>query len=263
MKLIYLDESGDTIPLSRNGTKYFVLTACMFNDVDRRAVEDSLRDIKWKFYGDRDIEFKSNFIRNANPDISFDSPLKLHDRKRYDELEHILADFLKKLPVVLVSVVIDKEYYWSKYPAQNPYDAAYMFLLERLQISLENEKQLGIVIIDPREGRVEKRFIGDNLERLHHRMRFGNHPISQKPTPNIIERLLYSDSQNTVGIQIVDLYCYPVFHIFEYSKEPDKYWRYAEVTSPKLRRVKGKLTGYGLKVFSDKTKNGLEGQVVL
>lgn len=136
---------------------------------------------------------------------------------------------------------MDKAHYWSKYPSQNPYDAAYMFLLECLQIFLDESKSLGIVIIDPREGRVKKRFIGDGLERLHHKMRFGNMPISNKPTPNIVERLLYSDSQNTIGIQIADIYCYQVFHIFEYDKEPNSYWRFNDITLPKLRRVSGKL----------------------
>lgn len=257
MKLIYIDESGDTVPLSQNGSKFFVLTACIIDEHDRQKIEEGIREIKGRFYGDKDIEFKSNYLRYANPDVSLDSPLKLHDRERYNALETALADFLKTAPAILNSIVIDKPYYWSKYPAQSPYDTAYMFLLERLQLCLAENGDFGIVIIDPREGRVEKRFIGDRLERLHHRMRFGEQSISYKPTPNIVERLLYSDSQNTVGIQIADIYCYPIFHIFEYGKAPVDYWRFNDVTLPKLRKVNGKLLGYGLKIFSDKTKNGL------
>lgn len=258
MKLIYIDESGDTEIISQGGTHWFVLTACMIAEDDRRKLEDDLREIKHQFYKNKDVEFKSNFIRYAKPDLSQHSPLKLHDRKRYDELEEVLAAYLKQAPVVLIASAIDKAYYWNRYPSQNPYDAAYMFLLERLQLTLEEEKSLGIVIIDPREGRVEKKFVGDHLETVHHRMRFGNHPLTNA-TPNIVERLLYSDSQNTIGIQIADLYCYPIYHIFEYDKEPSAYWRYSDVTQPKLRRVQGKLLGYGLKVFSNTTKNGLEG----
>ncbi len=257
MKLIYIDESGDTIPLSRDGSKWFALTACLVDESQRMALEHDLRQIKWKYYGDMDIEFKSNYLRYANPDVSFESPLKLHDRQRYNELEADLAAYLKNAPVILNSAVIDKSYYWTKYPSQNPYNVAYIFLLERLQLCLAESASLGIVIIDPREGRVEKSFIGDGLEKIHHQMRFGNLPISPKPTPNIVERLLYSDSQNTVGIQIADLYCYPVFHIFEYNKELEDYWRFKDITMPKLRKVNGRLLGYGIKIFSDKTKNGL------
>ena len=263
MKLIYTDESGDTVPLSQGGSEWFVLTACIIDESDRQKVEDSLRQIKWKFYGDRDVEFKSNFIRYANPDVAHGSPLKLNDRGAYNELERTLTEFLQGIPAVLVSVVIDKAYYWGKYPAQNPYDTAYMFLLERLQICLDENKSLGIVIIDPREGRVEKSFIGDRLERVHHSMRFGNMAISREATPNIVERLLYSDSKNTVGIQIADLYCYPVFHIFEYGKKPGAYWRFHDVTLPKLRRAYGtKLFGFGLKIFTDKSKSDLWRQVI-
>lgn len=258
MKLIYIDESGDTSAISRGGSKWFVLTACIIDESDRMGLEEALRAIKWKFYGNKDVEFKSNFIRYANPDIPYDSPIKLHDRIQYNELEAELAEYLKKAPVTLISIVIDKAHYWDKYPIENPYDAAYTFMLEKLQLCLLENRHLGIIIIDPREGGVEKKFIGDDLERIHHGMRFGNMAISNKLIPNIVERLLYSDSQNTIGIQIADLYCYPIFHIFEYGKDPENYWRFNDITFPKLRRANGRLLGHGLKIFSDKTKNGLE-----
>lgn len=259
MRLIYIDESGDTVPLSQDGSKFFTLTACVVDEKDRQKIEMDFRSIKYEFYKDSDVEFKSNFVRYANPDIpDHDSPLKLHSRERYNNLETNLTKFLKDIPVCVISVVIDKEYYWHKYPSQNPYDAAYMFLLERIQFDLKDKNVLGIVIIDPRDGRVEKHFIGDGLERLHHHMRFHkNSDIAYTSTPNIVERLLYSDSSNTVGIQIADLYCYPVFHIFEYNKTATEYWRFYDITFPKLRVCNNKVEGYGLKVFSDKTKKDL------
>ncbi len=259
MKLVYIDESGDTTALSQAGTSWFVLSAYIIDEVDRVKVETDLRDIKYEFYKDRDIEFKSNFIRYANPDIpKQESPLKLHSRERYNDLEGELTKFLARLPGSVLSVAIEKKSYWDKYPSQNPYTAAYMFLLERIQMYLHDNSSLGIVIIDPREGRVEKSFIGDHLERLHHMMRFRTSHVWQTSTPNVVERLLYSDSSSTIGIQIADLYCYPVFHIFEYNKEPSAYWRYEKTTGKKLHRKDGKLLGRGLKIFPNVSKNGLE-----
>jgi len=84
-------------------------------------------------------------------------------------------------------------------------------LLERIQICLTEHNSLGIVIIDPRDGRVEKKFIGDGLERIHHKMRFGNMPISKKPTPNIVERLLYSDSKTQLGYSLRTYIAIPYF----------------------------------------------------
>lgn len=259
MKLIYVDESGDTQPISQGGSRYFVLAGYVVAESDRKAIEIDLREIKRSFYFDPDIEFKANAIRYANPDITDrESPLKLNSRRRYDDLEAELAEYLRNLPGTVLAVVIDKEYYWERYPAQNPYEAAYMFLLERLQMCLAADDSLGIVIIDPREGRVDKHFIGDHLERLHHRMRFRDSHIWQMRTTCIVERLLYSDSASTVGIQIADLFAYPIFHIFEYDKAPADYWRYATVVSPKLYRPGGVLLGRGLKVFAAQTKNGLD-----
>lgn len=135
---MYVDESGDTIPLSQGGKKFLVLNGSIVDENDFLDIENRLRAIKYKYYGNYDIEFKSNFIRNANPDIpEGKSPLKLNDRERYNQLEDDVTKFLQDIPVVNISVVIDKREYWRKYPAQSPYDAAYVFLLERFNKYLE------------------------------------------------------------------------------------------------------------------------------
>lgn len=78
-----------------------------------------------------------------------------------------------------------------------------------------------------------------------------------KKCPNIIERLLFATSDKTVGIQLADLYCYPVFHIFEYDKTKDEYWRYRDLTFPKLYKSGSRVYGFGLKVFPDSSKKNL------
>lgn len=257
MKLLYVDESGDTIPISQGGKKFFVLTGSIIEEQHYLPIQQKLRDIKQKYYGDPDIEFKSNYIRNANPDIpEGKSPLKLNDRQKYNELEADLTQFLIEIEVMNISVVIDKAAFWTEYPAQNPYNTAYVFLVERFNKHLQETDSLGMVIIDPREGRVEKAFIGDHLRDVHstmqHRAPFFT-SLSGK-TDCIIERLLYSASEDTIGIQIADMYCYPVAHIYEYDKKASEYWRFAETCAPKLRtNDNGNFMGFGLKVYP-KTK---------
>lgn len=253
MRIMYVDESGDTIPLSQGGKKFLVLNGTIIDEGDFLDIEGSLRAIKHKYYGNYDIEFKSNFIRNANPDIpEGKSPLKLNDRQRYNQLEADLTKLLQDIPAINISIVIDKAGYWKQYPAQNPYDAAYVFLLERFNKYLEESESLGMVIIDPREGRVEKAFVGDHLRHVHGAMRH-KAPFftpNSKKTERVIERLLYSDSADTIGIQLSDMYCYPVAHIYEYNKKAEEYWRFSEVCLPKLRRSEnGEIFGYGLKVY--------------
>lgn len=101
MYILYIDESGDTISLSNKGKNFLVLTGCIINEADKVTIETRFRDIKEKYYHDPDIEIKSNFLRYANPDIPFDSPIKLHDRKKYDELEADISSFLKTIPVTV------------------------------------------------------------------------------------------------------------------------------------------------------------------
>lgn len=256
MYLMYIDESGDTIPLTQGGKKFLVLTGCVIYESDVPKIEDEFRKIKKKYYQDPDVEIKSNFLRYANPDLSESSPIKLNDRQKYDELEKDMTQFLVSLPITLYSVVIDKDSYWKQYPSQNPYDIAYIFLMEGFQKFLEEKDGLGICIIDPREGQVEKSFIGQDLDRIHNRMRWEESGFWTK-CPNIIERLLFSTSDKTIGIQVVDLYCYPIFHIFEYDKKKEEYWRFNELSYPKLYKRGEIVEGYGLKFFPDETKKDL------
>lgn len=247
MYLMYIDESGDTVSLSQNGTKFLVLTGCIIHENDIQEIEVKLRELKKEYYQDPDIEIKSNFLRYANPDLTESSPLKLNSRQKYDELEAKLNELLIEIPLALLSIVIDKIKYWEQYPAQNPYDIAYIFLLERFHKFLETSKSLGICVIDPREGQVEKHFMGDRLNSIHNKMRWEENDLWQK-CPRIIEKLLFSQSDKTIGIQLADLYCYPIFHVFEYKKK--SYWRYNEQSLPKLQRSpSGILKGWGLKLF--------------
>lgn len=254
MYIMYIDESGDTVPLSKNGSKFLSLTGCVINEKNIPLIEKQLRNVKTKFFQNPDVEIKSNFLRYANPDLKESSPIKLNDREKYNELEAAITKFLKDIPVTLYSTTIDKAAYWQQYPSQNPYDIAYVFLLERFQKYLEKEKAYGICIIDPREGQVEKHYIGQELDRLHNKMRWERGILK---CPNIIERLLFSTSDKTVGIQIADLYCYPIFHVFEYNKKQGDYWRFKELSLPKLYKQNGILDGFGLKFFPDNTKKGL------
>ncbi len=227
MFIMYIDEAGDTIPLSQSWKKFLALTGCIIDESQKIAIEKLLRKVKKEFYFDEDVEIKSNFLRYANPDLKEHSPLKLHDRWKYDELEAKITDFLKKIPVTLISVVIDKNAFWQKYPAQNPYATAYTFLSERFQKFLEEKWKNGICILDPREWQVIKTNLDKEIDQVHHSLRW-NKSSFWNHCPNIIERILFSTSDLTVWIQIADLYCYPVYHIFEYNKKPEDAKTYAK-----------------------------------
>lgn len=253
---MYIDESGDTVSLRQGGKKFLVLAGCVIHESDKVEIETTFRAIKKKYYQDPDIEIKSNFLRYANPDLLYSSPIKLKDRQKYDELEAEVSQFLKNIPVTVFSSVIDKVAYWKKYPSQNPYEVAYVFLLERFQLFLKEKESFGICIIDPREGQVEKSFIGPELDKIHNLLRWQEDGFWQK-CPNIIERVLFSTSDKTVGIQITDLYSYPIFHVFEYNKTKKEYWRFWDVTYQKLHKKGRLIDGIGLKFFPDGTKKDL------
>ena len=236
---MYVDESGDTAPISQYGKKFIVLSGAIIHENDKLSIENEFREIKKKYYQNSDVEIKSNFLRYANPDLNESSPIKLNSRNKYDELEMDIKLFLQKTPMELLAVIVDKGKFWEKFPAQNVYNYAYALLLRGFNDLLKEKNAFGITIIDPREGQVEKKFVDKELDAVHHAMRWD---IQELKCENVIEKVLFSDSSKTIGIQIADLLCYPIFHIFEYNKKPNEYWRYVE-TSEK------KLTGKGLIKF--------------
>src|SRR3989338_5360846 len=117
MYLMYIDEAGDTATPQQSGSRFLVLAGCILHEDDKVLIETEFRDIKEKYYFDPDVEIKSNFLRYANPDIVDKvSPIKLHDREKYDALEADIAKFLKKINAAVIGVVIDKKAYWNQYP---------------------------------------------------------------------------------------------------------------------------------------------------
>ena len=266
---MYIDESGDTTALQQNGSNILALTGCIIDEKNKRDIESQLRKIKQKYYQNPDIEIKSNYLRYANPKITDPekfSPIKLYDQQQYDLLQLEIQDFLKTIPVGLISVVVDKSGYWTKYPAQNPYHAAYIFLMERFQTFLLYKDALGICIIDPREGRVvDKRNIDKELNDVHRLLQWEKGGF-WKPCERIIEKVLFSDSSLTIGIQIADLYCYPFYHVFQYNKKKGEYEWFDNISFPKLyyhstvisstnkSQLGPQIDGTGLKFFPTETK---------
>ncbi|TSC97606.1 MAG: Uncharacterized protein Greene101447_416 [Parcubacteria group bacterium Greene1014_47] len=269
MYLMYIDESGDTATLQQAGSRVLVLTGCIIDEKDKRDIESRFRDIKQKYYRDPGIEIKSNYLRYANPritDLEKSSPIKLYDQGQYDALQIDIQAFLKSIPIILISIVIDKKGYWGTYPSQNPYHAAYIFLMERFQTFLGYKNALGLCIIDPREGRVvDKRNIDKELNDVHLLLQWEKGGF-WKPCPRIIEKVLFSDSSLTIGIQIADLYCYPIYHIFQYNKKESEYEWFDKISLPKLyyhttitaasdeSRSGPQIDGTGLKFFPTQTK---------
>ncbi len=270
MYLMYVDESGDTASLEQGGSRVLCLTGCIIDEKDKRDIETRFRDIKKKYYFKTEIEIKSNFLRYANPKIadpSKSSPIKLYDQAQYDSLQVDIQEFLKTIPISLISVVIDKKGFWSKYPAQNPYHTAYIFLMERFQTFLQYKDGLGLCIIDPREGRVvDKKNIDKELSKIHAQLQWEDGGFWKK-CPRIIEKVLFSDSELTTGIQIADLYCYPIYHLFRYDKKESEYYWFDNISAPKLYyhstvisssnpedRLGPQVDGTGLKFFPQETK---------
>jgi len=66
MYLMYIDEPGDTIPLSQKGKQFLILTGCIIHESKLQDIEKGFRKIKERYYQDAEIEIKSYFLRFTN-----------------------------------------------------------------------------------------------------------------------------------------------------------------------------------------------------
>ena len=84
--------------------------------------------------------------------------------------------------------------------------------MERFQMYLKEQNALGICIIDPREGQVEKSYIGPELDRIHSLLRWNENGFWQQ-CPNIIERVYFP---RRTKLWVFRLLIYTVIRCFIY-----------------------------------------------
>lgn len=196
----YIDESGNSGPISKGGTRTFTL-GCVLVPLDHWTdrldlMVECRRQVR-ELYGVklRD-ELKANYL------IGSRGPLKdanLGDGQRRDIYQRILRT------TALVSsgtfaVVIDKER-----SAGDPTERAWEYLLQRLRIrSSSHSRPILVVPDDGDEARV----------RTHHR-RFRRHSIApggkSVTAPYLIEDPIVRNSEDSYFVQAADLAAYAAF----------------------------------------------------
>ncbi len=255
---MYVDESGSTSPFSpsnnssRVAEKHFVLSGCLVTGAELQRLSVLFRDFKKRFFDGQDLELKSNSVRYASPDRPHGSsgPLAefFPDAHRYQIFQEGLRGLLRGAQVKLLLAVVDKSQTLHSKDYSGPQEAIYQWsytqLLSSFQKYLEEHDDHGICIADPRQGNVDK-----GLMRMHDVVRWNESP-NWKKCDRIVEKLLFSESSSTLGIQLSDLLGYPIYHHLKYGlgHKGSKTWL-------SLSRLK-LLKPYGVVYFPWNSKKG-------
>ncbi|OAE43610.1 DUF3800 domain-containing protein [Agrobacterium tumefaciens] len=237
--IVYIDESGDHGMANINPeSPVFALTFCIFSkDSYRLEVVPSAQELKFEYWGHDCVVFHGHEIRKARGDFS----ILLNADVRGNFIEH-MNTFIATLPVTIIAAAIDKQKHKSKYAfPKNPYEIALAFCMERLQFWLKENGQLDKTthLLVEKRGKPED----DALELEFRRIVDGANAFGKMPN---LEIRFMDKKHNSTGLQVADLVAYPIArHVIK----PDQPNRAYELIEPKIRSYKGKIHGYGLKVF--------------
>ncbi|OGT50215.1 MAG: hypothetical protein A3E82_02360 [Gammaproteobacteria bacterium RIFCSPHIGHO2_12_FULL_38_11] len=201
MKLIYIDESGNTGIRSDDLLQpYHLIAALVVDDYAVRSVENDIRMLGLKHCGEvsrnTDFEFHGYEIHKGKG--RYFSKLKVEQRI---EIVEDLLKVIKNHNLQVIYTVIDK---LANKENLHPHQLAFLFLIEHVENYLVRENALGLLIADENRD-IEQRLI-DDLERFKTiNTGFGSHSVK---VDHIIDSLHFVKSHNNHLIQLVDIVAY-------------------------------------------------------
>jgi len=238
--IVYVDESGDH-NLKNTNPDYpvFVLCFCIFDkNIYAEQLMPILKKFKFKHFGHDQVILHESDIRKDRGDFAF-----LNNKERKNKFISEITDIIKYIPFTVIASVIKKSELSDQNPdADNPYNIALGFGLERLYFLLRSNKatsQLTHVIFENR-GKKEDR----GLELEFRRVCDGKNYMKKSLPFDIV----FADKKsNSSGLQIADLVARPIgLHILKPEQQNMAY----EVVKEKFYKDKnGSEDGWGLKCF--------------
>ena len=239
--IVYLDETGDhSLELIDKDFPVFALAMFICEGTYyNQKILPAVSQLKMDYFGHEGIILHSRDIRKAQKDFGF-----LTDSQKRQEFLAKMNSMMGTFEYSLIVSVIKKQDHKEKYGinAENPYDLAMMFCLERLLAFLEEVKQNQVYIVAESRGKKED----DDLKLSFFKI------ISQGTQYNTADRFKKVDfklqfvpkAMNIIGTQLADLAAYPIARHILHPTRPNPAY---EIISKKFYRGKGLVRG--LKIF--------------
>ncbi len=239
--IVYLDETGDhSLELIDKDFPVFALAMFICDTTYyNHTILPTVAQLKTDYFGHEGVILHSRDIRKAQKDFGF----LTNPQKRAEFIERINA-MMRDFEYSLIVSVIKKQDHKGKYgvAADNPYDLAMKFCLERLLPFLEEAQQKQVYLIAESRGKKED----NDLELSFFKI------ISQGTEYNSADRFKQVDfklkfvpkTMNVAGTQLADLAAYPIArYVLDKGKPNPAY----DIISEKFYRGKGWIKG--LKIF--------------
>lgn len=204
--VVYMDESGDhTLEIIDKDFPIFCLTLFICEEETYiRKIIPQVVQYKFRWFGHEGTILHSRDIRKALPPYRF-----LKDRIKREAFTAGLSNLMQEMDYTLISIAICKQAHRDRYrmAAQNPYDLAVKFALERLLPLLENKNQNQVTIIAEARGRREDKELHTSFLKVVH---YGTEYIPATRFRGVQFSLDFvKKERNVIGTQIADVAGYP------------------------------------------------------
>jgi hypothetical protein len=224
MQLLYLDASGDPgwcPPVGKSRTTWYVLAGLSLSDDKWSTAHDSVNQLVQKYFGSRNIscrELRYCSLISASP--PYDSLTKIERKNLADETFSLIS----QLEPVLFASAIHKPAHREKYArnAINPKIWALQIIAPRFQKFLSRINAKGMMIMDAEERRKDKR-LKELVQEGRKRGIVLQSSIDPDPfrtdtrLPNLIEDMMFVNSEESPLIQLVDFCAHAIWNHFERS----------------------------------------------
>jgi hypothetical protein len=225
--IAYCDESGQR-DYGPKTDKHFVVAGVLVPAEDAPHLEDEIRGLKRAFWGNPDVEIKSNWIRQPEQRQKHYTGPHGIDLKDINALMEALYCWLPRAPITLLAGVVDKPLMQTTYTKPHYAGAvSYTMFLQRYQKFLTKRTASGSVVFDDPAGKSpgghQWRYL---LHRQHNLLKKHGCPYTSTQFPNV-GPVTFTDSKASAFIQVADLVAYNTFRQFRtYGKE----WEDSNVT---------------------------------
>ena len=239
MYLLYVDESGTADPIISPGmsgsSKKFVIGGILINSNNSQELEEYFSLLKEKYLKYPLKELKYN-IRAENIKKGFN---KEDLRKEtFSFISNSSCDF-KIITEVFDKSKIEQKPYIKK-TKEGIYSMSFQFLLERVNLELNNSDESCLVILDSRNKNDNKIL----YESYMHLLKYGTNFQNAEKFNHFLPSIAFSDSAFCLNLCIADFCCASVFQLEEYNKP-----KYFQMIKNKFRNKNRKIKGYGVSYF--------------
>jgi hypothetical protein len=206
MKLIYIDESGNTgTRIDDLAQPYHLLSALVVDEMDIRSIENDVRMLGFKYFGadsqNTDFEFHGYEVHKGKG--RYFSKIKIE--KRIDIMDDLL-NLIRQYNLQIIYSLVDKV---RNKISLHPHQLCFLLLVNKIEDYLAKKNSLGLLVADENHD-ISQRLI-DDLERFKtillrtNETGFGEQAIKAE---RIVDSIHFVKSKNNHIIQLADVVAY-------------------------------------------------------